>query len=202
MPAQLACEGDKGIQIVYGEENYFLYWAHWSIQDRTKITLPARQAQRTNQGRSPFIKTLWVPFHLSFHSQQGPNISGSIQTRRDWIGQKNHLTLQSLWSYWRRSEPKRRYYSFGRFCALPIEHAPSCLYPLENPRWRILSRIRRKYRLFPRWHWYYAHISNHVVHPGFCIVVCTMKITLTTNACFLMRVLLTTYQNYTLWFVQ
>ncbi len=33
--------------------------------------LPARQAQRTNQGGAPFICTLWVPIHLSFNSQQG-----------------------------------------------------------------------------------------------------------------------------------
>ncbi len=36
-----------------------------------KSLVPARQAQRTNQGRTPFICTLWVSVHLSFNSQQG-----------------------------------------------------------------------------------------------------------------------------------
>ncbi len=37
--------------------------------------VPARRVQRTNQGRTPFICTLWVPIHLSFNSQQGPLFS-------------------------------------------------------------------------------------------------------------------------------
>jgi hypothetical protein len=37
-----------------------------------KSFVPAWQAQRTNQGRTPLICTPWVPIHLSFNSQQGP----------------------------------------------------------------------------------------------------------------------------------
>jgi hypothetical protein len=40
-----------------------------------KSVVPPRQAQRTNQGRTPFISTLWVQIHLSFNSQQGPHLS-------------------------------------------------------------------------------------------------------------------------------
>jgi hypothetical protein len=35
-----------------------------------KHIVPSRQAQRTNQGRTPFICTLCVPIHLSFNFQQ------------------------------------------------------------------------------------------------------------------------------------
>jgi hypothetical protein len=37
-----------------------------------KSLVPARQAQRTNHGGTPFICTLWVPIHLS---RQGPPLS-------------------------------------------------------------------------------------------------------------------------------
>ncbi len=37
--------------------------------------VPAQRAQRTNQGRTPFICTSWVPISLSFNSQQGPALS-------------------------------------------------------------------------------------------------------------------------------
>ncbi len=41
-----------------------------------KSLVPARQAQWTNEGRTPFICTLWFPIHLSFNSQHGPPLSG------------------------------------------------------------------------------------------------------------------------------
>ncbi len=100
------------------------------------------------------------------------------------------------------SEPKRRECnkrnSFGR----PVStccHVRA--YTPRKPKSKGFVMRWRKYRLFPRWHWYYAHISNHVVYHGLCIVVCAMKITLTTNTCFLKLVLLTTYQNYAFWSV-
>jgi hypothetical protein len=40
-----------------------------------KSLVPARHAQRTNQGRTPLICTHIVPIHLSFKSQQGPPLS-------------------------------------------------------------------------------------------------------------------------------
>jgi hypothetical protein len=43
-----------------------------------KNIVPARQTQRTNQGRTPIVCTLRVPIHLSFNSQQGPPLSISL----------------------------------------------------------------------------------------------------------------------------
>ncbi len=40
-----------------------------------KSLVSAREAQRTNLGRAPFLCTLWGPIHLSFNSQGGPPLS-------------------------------------------------------------------------------------------------------------------------------
>ncbi len=42
-----------------------------------KPLVPVSRAKRTNQGRAPFICTLWVPVCLSFNSQQRPPLSVS-----------------------------------------------------------------------------------------------------------------------------
>ncbi len=47
-------------------------WLIRAAKAEKKSLVPGRQAQRTNQGRTPFICTLWVPIHLSFNSHQGP----------------------------------------------------------------------------------------------------------------------------------
>jgi hypothetical protein len=39
------------------------------------------RTQRTNQGRTLFICTLWVPICLSFNSQQGPSLSSLSDIR-------------------------------------------------------------------------------------------------------------------------
>jgi hypothetical protein len=57
---------------VCDEKNNILYCAAKAIQ---KSIVPAQWVQRTNQGRTPLICTLWVPIHLSFNSQQGPPFS-------------------------------------------------------------------------------------------------------------------------------
>ncbi len=50
---------------------------HWCtgptrvVKAEQKSFVLARQAQQTNQRKTPFICTLWVPIHLSFNSQQG-----------------------------------------------------------------------------------------------------------------------------------
>jgi hypothetical protein len=73
---------------VYGEEKNILFWADKSIEQprQNKYLALARQAQWINQGRTPFICTLWVPIHLSFNSQQGPPLSiVSLEWAEDWV---------------------------------------------------------------------------------------------------------------------
>jgi hypothetical protein len=65
-------EGDKVIEIVYGErKKIFCTGPIRPAKAEQKSLAPARQAQRTNQERTPFICPLWVPIYLSFNSQQG-----------------------------------------------------------------------------------------------------------------------------------
>ncbi len=71
-PARLPGRWAQGIKIVYGEEIIFCTEPTRAAKAEKQSLGPARQAQRTNQGRIPFICTLWVPIHLSFNSQQGP----------------------------------------------------------------------------------------------------------------------------------
>ncbi len=66
---RLLGDWNKGIEIGAGEENFFFYSADKSSQGRKKFLVPARQAQQTNQGRTPFICSLWVPIRLSFNCQ-------------------------------------------------------------------------------------------------------------------------------------
>ncbi len=56
-----------------------------------KFLVHARQTQPTNQGRTPFICTLWVPVHLCFNSQQGPTLGVHYNPQHD--GSKNPLSL-------------------------------------------------------------------------------------------------------------
>jgi hypothetical protein len=58
MPAQvssLLADGDKVIEIVYGEEKIFFTGPTRAAKEEQKSLEPARQAQQTNQGRTPFI---------------------------------------------------------------------------------------------------------------------------------------------------
>jgi hypothetical protein len=64
--------GDKGIEKIYGEGKIFCTGLTEAAKAEQKSLVPARQVQRTNQGRSPpSICTLWVPVRLSFNSQAG-----------------------------------------------------------------------------------------------------------------------------------
>jgi hypothetical protein len=73
----LSDAGDKGIEIVYGEEENILYWVEYSSQDK-KSLVPARQAQLTNQGKT-----------LSFVHFESPFTSVST-------GGRGHPSLVSL----------------------------------------------------------------------------------------------------------
>ncbi len=83
-PSLLGDEENR-IEIVYSEEKNILCWADYrAAMAEQKPLVPARQAQRTNQERTPFICPLWVPIHRSFNSQQGPpisNLSGAPNAR-------------------------------------------------------------------------------------------------------------------------
>jgi hypothetical protein len=58
MPSALLM-GDKGTEIVNGEEKIILYWADYrAAKAEPKPLVPEPQAQRTNQDRTPFIPTL------------------------------------------------------------------------------------------------------------------------------------------------
>jgi hypothetical protein len=46
---------DKGIELVYGEEKLFCTGPTRAVMALQKSLGPARQAQRTNQGSTPFI---------------------------------------------------------------------------------------------------------------------------------------------------
>ncbi len=63
-------DGDKGIEIVYGEEKIFCTGPTRASKAEQKSLLPARQAQRTNQESAPFICPLWVPIRLSFNHRE------------------------------------------------------------------------------------------------------------------------------------
>jgi hypothetical protein len=77
--ASLLGDGDKGTEIVYGEEkNIFL--GRLDQPKQNKYLVPARQAQRTNQERTLSFVLFESPrtavsTHLSFNSQQGPPLS-------------------------------------------------------------------------------------------------------------------------------
>ncbi len=61
-------DGDKGIEIVYGGEKIFgtgLTTVEQPRQDKSPL-VPERRAQRTNQGRTPFICTLQSPHSPQF----------------------------------------------------------------------------------------------------------------------------------------
>ncbi len=56
-----------------------------------KSLLPARRAPQTNQGKTPFMCTLWVPICLSFNCQQGPpisSLSGSDEAQKKILARK------------------------------------------------------------------------------------------------------------------
>ncbi len=57
------------VKLVYGEG------PTRAATEEQKCLVPPRQALRTNQWRTPFICTLWVPIHHSFNSRQRPPIS-------------------------------------------------------------------------------------------------------------------------------
>jgi hypothetical protein len=57
MPSLLG-DGDKGINIVYGEEKNICTGLTRAAKAEQKSLVPERQAQLTNEGRTPFICTL------------------------------------------------------------------------------------------------------------------------------------------------
>ncbi len=72
-PAQLAGWWGKGIEIVYSEEKVFGTGPTRAAKAEQKFLALARQAQRTNQGKTPFILYSLSPHHLSFNSEsRGP----------------------------------------------------------------------------------------------------------------------------------
>ncbi len=77
MPAQLAGRwGQRNWNNVGWGKICFVYWADWGCQGWTKISCTGMTSQeRTNQERTCFIYTLWVPIHLNFNSQQGSPLS-------------------------------------------------------------------------------------------------------------------------------
>ncbi len=83
MPSLLG-GGDKGIEIEYDKEKNISYWADWGSQGITKLFCTGTTSQRTNQGRTPSICTLWVPIHLSSNSQQGPPLSSLFAQKYIW----------------------------------------------------------------------------------------------------------------------
>ncbi len=62
---------------MYGEEKIFCTGPTRAAKADQKSLVPARQTQRTNQGRNPVICSLWVPIPLSFNSQQGQPLSST-----------------------------------------------------------------------------------------------------------------------------
>ncbi len=62
--SRLLGDGDRRTEIVNGEE---------------------KKPQRTNQGRTPFICTLWALIHLSFNSQQGSSLSSLSEARAEHL---------------------------------------------------------------------------------------------------------------------
>ncbi len=57
---------EKGIEIVYGEENIFCTGPTRAAKTEQKSFLQARRVQRSNKEWIPFICTLRVPIYLSF----------------------------------------------------------------------------------------------------------------------------------------
>ncbi len=64
-----------------------------------KSLVPSRQAQRTNQERTPFIYTLWVPIHLSFNRQQKPPLSSLSDHNLYKHERRQNLILVGIWSW-------------------------------------------------------------------------------------------------------
>jgi hypothetical protein len=85
-------DGDKRTKIAYGEEKNYFVLGRLESKAEQKSCEPARQAQKTNQGRTPFICTLWIPVHLSFNSEQEPPLSCLSACFNIYI-----LSLESLW---------------------------------------------------------------------------------------------------------
>ncbi len=68
-------DGDKRIKIMYGEgEKKFSTGQEPPRQNKNLLYRHNRPNEQTKKG-APFICTPWVPFHLSFNSQQGSALS-------------------------------------------------------------------------------------------------------------------------------
>ncbi len=65
--------------------NFWYFLQFYSVL--LKIIGEQQPVQRTNQGRTPIICSLWVPIHLSFNSRQGPPLSVSRHVHITTIGQ-------------------------------------------------------------------------------------------------------------------
>ncbi len=73
-----------------------------------KSLVLAQRAQRTNQGRTPFICTPWVPICLSFNSRQGPPLSGL--SGKDLGISSIYSSSQELYSIGRQYQAPPIYY--------------------------------------------------------------------------------------------
>jgi hypothetical protein len=106
-PPSLLGDRNKGIETSYGEEKIFWTGLTRAAKAEQKSLVPAwQQAQLTNQGRSPFMCTLWVDIHLSFNSQQGPSLSivslHGIDTPMTPSHCQSHFTLVNTDDTWQR----------------------------------------------------------------------------------------------------
>ncbi len=63
--------GQRNWKSVQWKKKYFVLGRLEQLRQKKSSCTIARQAQRNNQGRAPFICTLWVPVHLSFDRQHG-----------------------------------------------------------------------------------------------------------------------------------
>ncbi len=88
LPAQVT--GWRG-HINWNSVRWGKRYFYWGVQSSQKSLIPARQAQRTNQERTPFVCTIWVPIHTSFNSQQGPPLSGLFRFEFMWQWVKGEL---------------------------------------------------------------------------------------------------------------
>jgi hypothetical protein len=81
-----------------------------------KSLVPAQGVQRTNQGRTPFICTLWVPIHR----QQGPPLS-SLSGSDTWFKPPHLLTTKErhLWTDMVGLVP-----GFSSVCIILTAHVP------------------------------------------------------------------------------
>ncbi len=79
------------ILMCYGEEKVCCTGPTRAAKTEQKSLVPARWALRTNQGRTPFIGTLWVPIHISFNSRGHPSARDCIISSTMYVFCTVHL---------------------------------------------------------------------------------------------------------------